>query len=369
MGFSTSRISGSIDQDSVYNLKRRIASLPPISEEVFENQVLTLEAGNDENETTPQFRQVCAACEQQYTNRKAWNAHLKSRNHTQKITKLDSKGPILSDDGPSTSVPLSNTHDENEPEDEAEKFSSFQCLFCNAESTSLDSNLSHMSQAHSFFIPDAEYLLDVESFLSYLFVIISIFNECIFCGSIRSTKLGVQDHMRGKGHCKLDFEDNEHELEQFYEFSGESEEDENENGGESGKNIIVVPDGDELRLPSGKTLGHRTRVRRVRQKHADPSSSGSPTQQRLLTQLETEAVPPESKDRRITVRPGTSTSMIGVSELQQRALIAVEQKIMKIETRAKNEYQARVDKGGNKQKFYKVSSIGKKAGGLEKRLG
>jgi len=40
-----------------------------------------------------------------------------------------------------------------------------------------------------------------------------------------------------------------------------------------------------------------------------------------------------------------------------------------METRAMNERQHWVDKGGNKQKRYKVASMGKKQGGLEKRLG
>jgi pre-60S factor REI1 len=49
--------------------------------------------------------------------------------------------------------------------------------------------------------------------------------------------------------------------------------------------------------------------------------------------------------------------------------MAVELKEEKLEARARNEYQSKVEKGGNKQKTYRVSSIGKKAGGLEKRLG
>jgi pre-60S factor REI1 len=59
----------------------------------------------------------------------------------------------------------------------------------------------------------------MESILSYLFAIVAVFHECLFCGSLRTNKLAVQDHMRGKGHCKVDFEDDKHELKQFYDFS------------------------------------------------------------------------------------------------------------------------------------------------------
>jgi pre-60S factor REI1 len=313
--------------------------------------------GTDETEASSSFQQSCDACEQYYTNRKAWETHLKSRNHIQKSAESNSTAPSTSDEAPS----LNTSVEEGQPSDEEEKFNSTQCLFCNSESPSLDSNLTHMSHAHGFFIPDAEFLIDVESLLSYLFVIISVFHECLFCGSSKGTKVGVQDHMRGKGHCKVDFEDDEHQLKEFYDFSGDMDGDEEE--------VTVVPDEDELRLPSGKILGHRSRARYFRQKASRRSSSPLLSQQQLLTEGESEMLPTESKDRRVAVRAGTSTSMIGVPELQQRALIAVEKKILRMETTARNEYQSILERGGNKQKSYRAIGIGKKQGGLEKRLG
>jgi pre-60S factor REI1 len=222
-----------------------------------------------------------------------------------------------------------------------------------------------MSHAHSFFIPDAEYLIDVESLLGYLFVIISAFHECLFCGTSKSTKFGVQDHMRGKGHCKVDFEDDEHQLKEFYDFSGDVDGD----AKELEEEVTVVPDEGELRLPSGKILGHRPHARYFRQNPSRRPSSPSSSRQQLLTEGESETAPTESKDRRVAMRAGTSTSMIGVPELQQRALAAVEKKILRMETTAKNEYQSILERGGNKQKSYRVVGMGKKQGGLEKRLG
>lgn len=360
---------------SVYNLKRRIASLPPISSTVFHEQVLTSKA-KDEEEASSSFQQTCEACEQHYTNRKTWKAHLKSRNHIQAAAEYESKASAVSDDGPSleTISPMLECLSVDEPEeevsaDEEEEFNSRQCLFCSTESTSLESNLKHMSHAHSFFIPDQEYLIDIESLLSYLTTIISVFHECLFCETSRNTTYAIQDHMRGKGHCKLDFENDEHQLREFYDFSGETE-------GEELEGVTLVPDEDELRLPSGKTLGHRSRARFFRQNHVERSTSASASQPRLTEGdpgAETEAAEPEpaveSKDRRVAMRAGTSTSLIGVPESQQRALIAVEKKMEKIEARARNEYQARVERGGNKQKHYRVRGAGKKQGGLEKVLG
>ena len=386
MMFARSGIIRIIDRNSVYNLKRHIASLPPISVTVFQNQVLASDSGNDEKEEPSLFRRSCTACEQHYTNRKAWQAHLKSRNHAQKTTGTDSKASCLSDESPLNTLSLNtdeeyqsaneedqSANEEDQSADKEESFSPLQCLFCNLESASMDSNLTHMSHAHSFFIPDAEHLIDMESLLSYLFAVISVFHECLFCGSSKTTKFGVQNHMRGKGHCKVDFEDDEHDLKEFYDFSGHVDGE----GDQPKTEVAPVPNEDELRLPSGKVLGHRSRARPFRQGLSDRPSSPSSSRQRLLTgaEAETEAdnesgtLSAGSTDRRLAMRAGASSSLIGVPELQLRALVAIEKKMEKLEAREKNEYQHVVEKGGNKQKRYKVAGMGKKQGGLEKRLG
>jgi len=200
----------------------------------------------------------------------------------------------------------------------------------------------------------------------------------------------VQDHMRSKGHCKVDFENGE-EFGEFWDFGGESEEEGDEMGtrkGEGrGEQGVKVIEGEEMRLPSGKTLGHRSRARFFRQNHISHTSPVGISQQGLLTSTSTSASTsapsssqsqpppspnppqPHSNDLRISLRANTSTSLIGVPELQQRALRAVEMKMEKIEMRAKNEYQSRVEKKGNRQKTFRVRGAGKKQGGLEKVLG
>lgn len=43
-----------------------------------------------------------------------------------------------------------------------------ECLFCSFLSQSLEQNIEHMRRAHSFFIPDIEFLTDLEGLISYL---------------------------------------------------------------------------------------------------------------------------------------------------------------------------------------------------------
>ena len=43
-----------------------------------------------------------------------------------------------------------------------------ECLFCPHISTTLNKKVKHMSTSHSFFIPDMEYLTDLEGLITYL---------------------------------------------------------------------------------------------------------------------------------------------------------------------------------------------------------
>lgn len=324
----------------VYNLKRKMTSLPPISRSVFDSQIIS--QGKESSESSSQS-------------------------------------------------------EDEQSESDDEEFIPSRCLFCPISSTSTLANLTHMTDAHKFYIPDIEHLLDIDSFLSYLSTIISSFHECLSCGSVKSSKSALQDHMRGKGHCKLNLEDDPLELGDFWEVSeseGESEEDEGDGEGKGKEQGPVMVEG-ELRLPSGKILGRRNKSRKP---HFKPTSLSRSRSSSPLQNIEGQPQPqPQSQshptapttssssalspihtpkpirttrmEHRIVPRPGTQTSLIGLSDVQQRALRATEMKIEKVETKAKKMYEAKVDRKGNKQKTFRVLSMGKKAGGLEKRNG
>lgn len=42
------------------------------------------------------------------------------------------------------------------------------CLFCPHHSRTLMKNVAHMTKAHSFFIPDVEFLVDLRGLIRYL---------------------------------------------------------------------------------------------------------------------------------------------------------------------------------------------------------
>lgn len=103
-----------------------------------------------------------------------------------------------------------------------------QCFFCDLKPDgTVESCVEHMHKAHGFFIPDSEYLKDVEGLLTYLALKVTRGFVCLYCdyrGKRFQSREAVRKHMISKSHCKLwyadgDEEGAEEELEEFYDFS------------------------------------------------------------------------------------------------------------------------------------------------------
>jgi pre-60S factor REI1 len=98
------------------------------------------------------------------------------------------------------------------------------CLFCSQSFPSIDASLTHMSQSHGFFIPDADFLVDLPGLITYLGEKIAVHNICIYCNErgreFRSLD-AVRKHMVDKSHCKIAYDSEREKLEvsDFYDFS------------------------------------------------------------------------------------------------------------------------------------------------------
>ena len=246
-----------------------------------------------------------------------------------------------------------------------------RCLFCNADSQTVDENVVHMFRVHGMFIPRQEDLEDAEGLLSYLFDIISEFRECLYCGRTKETVEGIRSHMMDKGHCKIAFGE---ELDQFYGFEAEGSEDgagdgmvgEDEGDDEadetsSPREHDFHPDSDhELHLPSGRVLGHRSLSRYYRQNlHSYPTAADR-AGPRTITAAEAtndDNPAPEHSGRQLATRARDEMGMVGISEFERRALRATEKKALRQEARARNEHEWRVNKESNHQKHYRVSVL------------
>ncbi|KAG9625428.1 hypothetical protein KCV04_g12192, partial [Aureobasidium melanogenum] len=71
-----------------YNLKRRVASLPPLTSEVFAEKVLANKASAAATAARASFEKVCSACQKTYFSENAYANHLGSQKHRQQLARM-----------------------------------------------------------------------------------------------------------------------------------------------------------------------------------------------------------------------------------------------------------------------------------------
>lgn len=251
-----------------YNLKRKVAQLKPISLEDF--IILEAKHGQQTNEARNEVTQfVCKPCKRTFSTQKQFDNHAQSGKHVEKTRRMSGKANF---DEPLV-VKKSVTPQEEDDDQDWESVDSedeeligmpiTSCLFCNYSSNDMEDNLKHMSLKHSFFLPDAEFISDVESLLTYLGQKLSTGKVCLWCNttskSFRSLE-AVQRHMNDKGHCKMRLDPGEDMLEfaDFYDYSSSYPDGETNATTEVEENVLEVNDDLELVLPSGAKIGHRS---------------------------------------------------------------------------------------------------------------
>ncbi|KAK6507926.1 hypothetical protein TWF481_006347 [Arthrobotrys musiformis] len=243
-----------------YNLKRRIAELPPITSELFAEKVLTSQAADRAARDRASFEKPCQPCGKVYYSQNAYNNHVNSQKHKARLVAfnkagLGDEGSVVgstfsmdeTEDGTATPVQadvkedeavkaelsnlvsnlsLSKSQDKIEEEDEEEgegreeTLPITECLFCAHPSQTLQQNLAHMSKLHGLFIPEQPYLVNLEGLIRYLGQKILIGHTCLYCNKPKGGLDGIRTHMRDKGHCMIAFETEAEMLEigEFYDF-------------------------------------------------------------------------------------------------------------------------------------------------------
>ncbi|RDX50175.1 hypothetical protein OH76DRAFT_1403065 [Lentinus brumalis] len=244
-----------------YNMKRRVAGLPPVSAALFDQKVLERRAETAVM-ASPKGTS-CEICGKSYTTENAYRSHLASKKHKENELRAAAKAKAFAEAPPSSeeiTEPASEAGPSSQPateqanveqvtsqmqgvalqvdEDATEeqvnqtidekiaaarsRLSPTNCLFCTSSTAStLEENLTHMSSAHSFFIPDADFLVDLVGLVTYLGEKIAVGNTCIYCNSEFRTLDAVRKHMQDKGHCKVAYDTDLERLEisDYYDFS------------------------------------------------------------------------------------------------------------------------------------------------------
>ncbi|CCH42056.1 Zinc finger protein [Wickerhamomyces ciferrii] len=296
-----------------YNLKRRVANLPAIDEDLFNEKVqkLSLEESNEETQgktkklsKKDQRRQEKEALleKKKQLLEIARQNMLKSMSSDNEIKQDEVKQEVQKTEQEVQKEDESNDQELTE-EQQAERVMEEKlknkveipkevCLFCNKKFPYFEEALNHMFKHHGFYIPEQKYLVDKEGLVKYMAEKVGLGNLCFVCSFQGRSLEAARAHMLSKNHCKIPYEseDEKMEISEFYDFTstyddykqakegeandgdddGEWEDVEEASGDEDEEDEelpqeVSYNDGIELHLPSGVKVGHRSLARYYRQ--------------------------------------------------------------------------------------------------------
>jgi len=151
-------------------------------------------------------------------------------------------------------------------------------LFDEKEFSTSDDCVRYMQETYGFFLPDQQYLTDVDGLLTYLGEKVKIGGICLYCQKRLKPGWPCQAHMRDKSHCKIRYEEgvDADEFEDFYDFTSSYAEGELDSDGE----LVDEEDEDgpqlkatgELQLADGRIIGHR-KFRRIYNQYFAPEDT------------------------------------------------------------------------------------------------
>jgi pre-60S factor REI1 len=182
------------------------------------------------------------------------------------------------------------------------------CLVDGKQFDSVEENVQYMVKAYGLFIPEQEYLTDLEGLIAYLGEKVGLGNMCLYCNFQGKSVHSVRSHMVDKGHVKLPYDslDEKLEISDFYDFtssygkaktrrpkdedkdiedeewedvSGEEDSGDEDSGNEEFDEQNLETDGYELTIAPGVRAGHRSLQRYYRQnlRPALPATEGQGT--------------------------------------------------------------------------------------------
>ncbi|CAL1673203.1 unnamed protein product [Lasius platythorax] len=260
-----------------YNLHRKVSELPPITLEAFEQKSTVYRTGDtDKDKDKEKKNQKCKMCRKKFGSEKQYSNHLVSKNHKKKMEEKNkdavfSKNPTNTENEMEidTDSDVESLNSEEWLDDLENPIERNDCLFCDHHSRSITRNLKHMMVEHSFFVPDLEYCIDQRGLLTYLGQKIYSEYTCLWCNNsgrqLQSVE-AVRSHMIDKGHCRMLFEgETLLEYMRFYDYSLSYPDAKDADPDSEPPKTVLDVEGYELKLPSGKVIGHRALMRYYKQ--------------------------------------------------------------------------------------------------------
>ena len=140
-----------------------------------------------------------------------------------------------------------------------------------------------MVSKHGFFLPEAEYLADLEGLMEFLHQKVQWDQQCLYCNRHFKSPAACQSHMVDASHCKLAYDSLEqiNEVIDFYDFSaiyGATDGEGGEGGaaavlaGKSARQFESLDSGELMITRDGvsRRIGHRDFRRYYKQNYCLP---------------------------------------------------------------------------------------------------
>lgn len=302
-----------------YNLKRRVAQLPPLSEELFNTKVTTvIEKKKEEMEADGKMEKLGKGMQNlelstKQQRRKQREELLEKKRKLLELAKnrlVSNGGRVrIGEDGKIVVEKKVATQEEERLKEEVEEavrqendnvvdeetlikeklakkvdVPVTKCIFCkNEEFENVDGTYEHLFKKHGLYVPEKAYLINKEGLLSYLYEKIGYGNVCLSCSFQGRNFQSIIQHMLSKNHIKIPYEaeDEKLEISDFYDFSktyevddtgADGNEEEWEDVAEEDLENDEDIDGEKLyaseyglHLPNGVVLGHRSLVKYYKQ--------------------------------------------------------------------------------------------------------
>ncbi|XP_021738886.1 cytoplasmic 60S subunit biogenesis factor REI1 homolog 1-like [Chenopodium quinoa] len=365
-----------------YNLKRKIAGVPGVTEALFLARLSALAEEKSKLNEAPMLYS-CRICGKGYRSSKAHAQHLKSKSHIMRAfsgdnnqnentaivrpltrrtpvqppprkdvnmeesdesewEEVDSEDDII-DEATNSLTSMNMNGDsaavvdsDSDEEDEFEDLDPTCCFMCDLKHQTIEKCMVHMHKKHGFFIPDIEYLKDPKGFLAYLGIKVKRDFLCLYCNERCqpfSSLEAVRKHMEAKSHCKVRFGDGgdeeEVELEEFYDYSTSFMD-------VDGKQLVAVDDGaNSVELGSGgaeliiksrtdkgasaKTLGSREFLRYYKQNPRPAPANDMAISLALAARYKSMGLATvQSKDRMIRMKVLKEINRSGVEHMRSK---------------------------------------------------
>lgn len=215
-----------------YNLKRKVAGLPPLPKDQFEARKAAALAARAENaagigkqdHVKPEKKeQVAARRRHQRAEGDAVTpaSPPATPQPASLASPLSAADPATPPPPPAQGMTAQVQEQEEDDDEEMVEIDTRDSLFDSHREADLHGALDYMRRTYGFFLPDAEYIVDLGELIEYLHQKVRIGRCCLYCQRTFRSCQACKQHMVDKSHCKIKYDDDEDisEFADFYDFS------------------------------------------------------------------------------------------------------------------------------------------------------